>query len=526
MQSKLAKWYLSQDRLPYWYLLFADCLTIILAGFFAFIINHRPHLSQLPTLLLTLTAYLPFYVVGIYVFRIYRDAVRRIEMRGLLRVGGAIAFGAISVVILRVFFHSDLIGSTIRLRDLAFQSALAFVLMTGMRMLVKLAYENYMRHNRPNVYGLSNNDLIDIELSALLPRKEIKINMAAVQEKMQNKRILITGAGGSIGSELVRLVAALHPQQLLLLDIAETPLHDVRLMLSREYPQVACQTVVCNICHPNRLSQLFDSFKPEIVFHAAAYKHVPMMEDNPTESILNNVDGTVKLANLSIEYGVKTFVMVSTDKAVNPTNVMGCSKRICEIYCQSLNNDKRNIHGCQFITTRFGNVLGSNGSVVPTFRQQIRNGGPVYVTHPDIERYFMLIPEACKLVLQAATIGEGGKIYVFDMGQPVKIVDLARRMIELSGKSDIQIAYSGLRPGEKLYEELLNDAERVEPTPYERISIARVREYVFDEVQTAIQELINTALSYDAKRTVKLMKGLVPEYNSANELYRDLTTSH
>ena len=526
MQSKLAKWYLSQDRLPYWYLLFADCLTIILAGFFAFIINHRPHLSQLPTLLLTLTAYLPFYVVGIYVFHTYRDAVRRIEVRGLLRVGGAIAFGAISVVILRVFFHSDLIGSTIRLRDLAFQSALAFVLMTGMRMLVKLAYEDYMRHNRPNVYGLSNNDLLGIELSALLPRKEIKINMVAVQEKMQNKRILITGAGGSIGSELVRLVAALHPQQLLLLDIAETPLHDVRLMLSREYPQVACQTVVCNICHPNRLSQLFDSFKPEIVFHAAAYKHVPMMEDNPTESILNNVDGTVKLANLSIEYGVKTFVMVSTDKAVNPTNVMGCSKRICEIYCQSLNNDKRNIHGCQFITTRFGNVLGSNGSVVPTFRQQIRNGGPVYVTHPDIERYFMLIPEACKLVLQAATIGEGGKIYVFDMGQPVKIVDLARRMIELSGKSNIQIAYSGLRPGEKLYEELLNDAERVEPTPYERISIARVREYVFDEVQTAIQELINTALSYDAKRTVKLMKGLVPEYVSANELYRDLTTSH
>ena len=526
MQSKLAKWYLSQDRLPYWYLLFADCLTIILAGFFAFIINHRPHLSQLPTLLLTLTAYLPFYVVGIYVFRIYRDAVRRIEMRGLLRVGRAIAFGAISVVILRVFFHSDLIGSTIRLRDLAFQSALAFVLMTGMRMLVKLAYENYMRHNRPNVYGLSNNDLLGIELSALLPRKEIKINMAAVQEKMQNKRILITGAGGSIGSELVRLVAALHPQQLLLLDIAETPLHDVRLMLSREYPQVDCQTVVCNICHLNRLSQLFDSFKPEIVFHAAAYKHVPMMEDNPTESILNNVDGTVKLANLSIEYGVKTFVMVSTDKAVNPTNVMGCSKRICEIYCQSLNNDKRNIHGCQFITTRFGNVLGSNGSVVPTFRQQIRNGGPVYVTHPDIERYFMLIPEACKLVLQAATIGEGGKIYVFDMGQPVKIVDLARRMIELSGKSDIQIAYSGLRSGEKLYEELLNDAERVEPTPYERISIARVREYVFDEVQTAIQELINTALSYDAMRTVKQMKGLVPEYVSANELYRELTTSH
>ena len=517
MQSKLAKWYLSQEKLPYWYLLFADCLTIVLAGFFAFIINHRPHLFQLPTLLLTLTAYLPFYVVGIYVFHIYRDAVRHIEMRGLLRVGGAIALGAISVVILRVFFHSDFIGSTIRLRDLAFQCALAFVLMTGLRMLVKIVYDDYLRRNKTNVYGLSNKDLLDIELASLLPRKEIKINMTAVQEKMQDKRILITGAGGSIGSELVRLVANLQPKHLLLLDIAETPLHDVRLMLTREFPELNCTTIVCNICHQNRLSQLFETFKPEIVFHAAAYKHVPMMEDNPTESILNNVDGTVKLANLSIKHGVKSFVMVSTDKAVNPTNVMGCSKRICEIYCQSLNNDKRNIHGCQFITTRFGNVLGSNGSVVPTFRQQIRNGGPVYVTHPDIERYFMLIPEACKLLLQAATIGEGGKIYVFDMGQPVKIVDLARRMIELSGKSNIQIAYSGLRPGEKLYEELLNDAERVEPTPYERISIARVREYIFSNVQAEIQELIDTALGYDANKTVQLMKKIVPEYVSANK---------
>ena len=517
MQSKLAKWYLSQEKLPYWYLLFADCLTIVLAGFFAFIINHRPHLFQLPTLLLTLTAYLLFYVVGIYVFHIYRDAVRHIEMRGLLRVGGAIALGAISVVILRVFFHSDFIGSTIRLRDLAFQCALAFVLMTGLRMLVKIVYDDYLRRNKTNVYGLSNKDLLDIELASLLPRKEIKINMTAVQEKMQDKRILITGAGGSIGSELVRLVANLQPKHLLLLDIAETPLHDVRLMLTREFPELNCTTIVCNICHQNRLSQLFETFKPEIVFHAAAYKHVPMMEDNPTESILNNVDGTVKLANLSIKHGVKSFVMVSTGKAVNPTNVMGCSKRICEIYCQSLNNDKRNIHGCQFITTRFGNVLGSNGSVVPTFRQQIRNGGPVYVTHPDIERYFMLIPEACKLLLQAATIGEGGKIYVFDMGQPVKIVDLARRMIELSGKSNIQIAYSGLRPGEKLYEELLNDAERVEPTPYERISIARVREYIFSNVQAEIQELIDTALGYDANKTVQLMKKIVPEYVSANK---------
>ena len=524
MQLKLAKWYLSQDKLPYWYLLLADCCTIVLAGVCAFFINHGPHFHQIPTLILTLLAYLPFYIAGILIFRTYRDAVRHIEIKGLLKVGGAIIIGAISVILLRIFLHSDLWGSTIRIRDLAFQSALAFVLMTGLRMIVKITYEDYIRRNKPNIYGLSNKDLLDIELSSLLPRKEIKIDLSAVQKKIQGKSILITGAGGSIGSELVRLVASLQPRHLLLIDIAETPLHDVRLMLQREFPQQDSATVVCNICHQNRLSQLFKRFKPEIVFHAAAYKHVPMMEDNPTESILNNVDGTVKLANLSIEHKVKTFVMVSTDKAVNPTNVMGCSKRICEIYCQSLNNDKRNIHGCQFITTRFGNVLGSNGSVVPTFRQQIRNGGPVYVTHPDIERYFMLIPEACKLVLQAATIGEGGKIYVFDMGQPVKIVDLARRMIELSGKSDIQIAYSGLRPGEKLYEELLNDAELIESTPYERISIARVREYDFSEVETAIQNLINTALSYHAGKTVSLMKEIVPEYVSTNS--RDFTTEN
>ena len=292
--------------------------------------------------------------------------------------------------------------------------------------------------------------------------------------------------------------------------------------MQREFSNIPCKTVVCNICHHHRLEEFFKKNHPEIIFHAAAYKHVPMMEDNPTESVLNNIDGTIKLANLAVKYGVRTFVMVSTDKAVNPTNIMGCSKRVCEIYCQSLNNDKRNIHDCQFITTRFGNVLGSNGSVVPAFREQIRNGGPVYVTHPEIVRYFMLISEACKLVLQAATIGNGGHIYVFDMGHSVKISELAKRMIKLSGKQNIEIVYTGLRPGEKLYEEVLNDQETVLATSHERIKIARVREYEFDKVSQEIIALIETAKTYDQENTIKSLKVLIPEYHPQNPNYQKL----
>ena len=346
--------------------------------------------------------------------------------------------------------------------------------------------------------------------------------MDAIRTKMQGKHILVTGAAGSIGKELVCLLAQFSPKSLLLLDMAETPLHDVRVMMQREFSNIPCKTVVCNICHHHRLEEFFKHNHPEIIFHAAAYKHVPMMEDNPTESVLNNIDGTIKLANLAVKYGVRTFVMVSTDKAVNPTNIMGCSKRVCEIYCQSLNNDKRNIHDCQFITTRFGNVLGSNGSVVPAFREQIRNGGPVYVTHPEIVRYFMLISEACKLVLQATTIGNGGHIYVFDMGHSVKISELAKRMIKLSGKQNIKIVYTGLRPGEKLYEEVLNDQETVLATSHERIKIARVREYEFDKVSQEIIALIETAKTYDQENTIKSLKALIPEYHPQNPNYQKL----
>lgn len=349
--------------------------------------------------------------------------------------------------------------------------------------------------------------------------------MIAIRNKMQGKCILVTGAAGSIGKELVRLLAQFSPKSLLLLDMAETPLHDVRVMMQREFSTIPCKTIVCNICHHHRLEEFFKENHPEIIFHAAAYKHVPMMEDNPTESVLNNIDGTIKLANLAVKYNVQTFVMVSTDKAVNPTSIMGCSKRVCEIYCQSLNNSPRNTSQCNFVTTRFGNVLGSNGSVVPAFREQIRNGGPVYVTHPEIVRYFMLISEACKLVLQAATIGKGGCVYAFDMGHSVKIAELAQRMIKLSGKQNINIVYTGLRPGEKLYEEVLNDLETVLPTSHERIKIARVREYDFDKIENEILHLIETAKTYDAEMTVKSLKAIIPEYSPQNPEYQKICQS-
>lgn len=362
--------------------------------------------------------------------------------------------------------------------------------------------------------------LKEVSIEDLLPRDEICVDLESVAESLRGKRILITGSAGSIGSEIVRQVASFSPSSLMLIDSAETPQHDIRRMMAHDFPSVPCATVVTSITKDDRMENIFKTFLPEYVFHAAAYKHVPMMEDNPCESIQNNVLGTKILADLSVKYGVRRFVMVSTDKAVNPTNVMGCSKRICEVYVQSLNKAERDgvVKGqTQFITTRFGNVLGSNGSVIPIFERQIKAGGPV--TDPNIIRYFMLIPEACELVLEAGTKGEGGEIFVFDMGKPVRIADLARRMIELSGAKGVEIKYTGLRDGEKLYEEVLSESEATKPSFHEKIRIACVREYDWSDVSREIDALIAQSHTYDDMAVVASMKRLVPEYISNHSKY-------
>lgn len=364
--------------------------------------------------------------------------------------------------------------------------------------------------------------LKEVSIEDLLPRDEICVDLESVAESLRGKRILITGSAGSIGSEIVRQVASFAPSEMMLIDSAETPQHDIRRMMAHDFPSVPCATVVTSITKADRMENIFKTFLPEYVFHAAAYKHVPMMEDNPCESIQNNVLGTKILADLSVKYGVRRFVMVSTDKAVNPTNVMGCSKRICEVYVQSLNKAERDgvVKGqTQFITTRFGNVLGSNGSVIPIFERQIKAGGPVTVTDPNIIRYFMLIPEACELVLEAGTKGEGGEIFVFDMGKPVRIADLARRMIELSGAKGVEIKYTGLRDGEKLYEEVLSESEATKPSFHEKIRIACVREYDWSDVSREIDALIAQSHTYDDMAVVASMKRLVPEYISNHSKY-------
>ena len=372
---------------------------------------------------------------------------------------------------------------------------------------------------------LSYTHLREVNVEDLLPRAKIEIDMSAVANLLSGKRILITGAAGSIGSEMVRQIAPYNPAEMILVDQAETPLHDIRLMMAHDFAPLKASIVVGDISNKRRMEEIFRTHKPEYIFHAAAYKHVPMMEENPYESIVNNVEGTRIIADLAVKYGSRKFVMISTDKAVNPTNVMGCSKRICEIYVQSLDKaiKEGKVEGVtQFVTTRFGNVLGSNGSVIPLFERQIKEGGPVTVTHPDIIRYFMLIPEACKLVLEAGTMGHGGEIFVFDMGKPVRIADLARRMIKLSGAPNIEIKFSGLRDGEKLYEEVLNDKEITMPTFHEKIKIAKVREYDYDEVNKQILELIKTADEADDMTIVAGMKAIVPEYLSQHSRFEVL----
>lgn len=373
--------------------------------------------------------------------------------------------------------------------------------------------------------SLSYAQLKEVNVEDLLPRDKIEIDLEGVGNLLTGKRILITGAAGSIGSEVVRQIATFSPAELILIDQAETPLHDIRLMMAREWPAIVAHTLVADIANEKRMDEIFAHHKPEYVFHAAAYKHVPMMENNPYESIENNVYGTQTIADLSVKYGTRKFVMVSTDKAVNPTNVMGCSKRICEIYVQSLDKaiKEGKIKGeTQFVTTRFGNVLGSNGSVIPLFERQIKAGGPVTVTHPDIIRYFMLIPEACKLVLEAGTMGNGGEIFVFDMGKPVRIADLAKRMINMSGAKDVTIRYTGLRDGEKLYEEVLNDQEITLPTFHPKIKIAKVREYDYNDVNRRITDLVRTAATADDMTIVAGMKAIVPEFKSQHSKYEAL----
>lgn len=367
--------------------------------------------------------------------------------------------------------------------------------------------------------------LHEVEIEDLLPRDKIEVDMDAIGAMLKGKRVLITGAAGSIGSEMVRQVAVYKPAELILIDQAETPMHDVRLMMQRQFADVKNETIVASITDKDHMEKVFSEHLPEYVFHAAAYKHVPMMEDNPMQAVRNNIGGTRIIADLAVKYGTKKFVMISTDKAVNPTNVMGCSKRICEIYCQSLN--KAIVEGkvdgvTQFVTTRFGNVLGSNGSVIPLFKEQIKKGGPLTVTHPDIIRFFMLIPEACRLVLEAGTMGKGGEIFVFDMGKPVKIVDLAKRMISLSGAKNINIKFTGLREGEKLYEEVLNNAENIKPTHHSKIMVAKVREYDYEEAKKNEDELMEVSYTHDDMKIVKKMKEIVPEYKSKVSKYEIL----
>ena len=372
---------------------------------------------------------------------------------------------------------------------------------------------------------VSHQQLHPVDIEDLLPRDKIEVDMDAIGALLTGRRILITGAAGSIGSEMVRQVAKFKPAEMILIDQAETPMHDIRMMMARRYSDISNQTIVTSITNREHMEMIFAAHRPEYVFHAAAYKHVPMMEDDPAIAVQNNIYGTRVIADLAVKYGTKKFVMISTDKAVNPTNVMGCSKRICEIYCQSLNQAiaEGKVQGVtQFVTTRFGNVLGSNGSVIPIFKEQIRNGGPITVTHPDIIRFFMLIPEACKLVLEAGTMGKGGEIFVFDMGQPVKIVDLAKRMIALSGAQNIEIKYTGLRDGEKLYEEVLNDKEGTLPTTNPKIMVAKVREYDYATACANEQRLMEVSETFDDMAIVRVMKEIVPEYKSRQSKYEEL----
>ena len=630
--SRLSTWYFSKKSLPYWGIILLDCCLILFSGLLVYTLNNGvlSTLDILGHLLVTLLVCLIPYLVGFRLFHTYSGIIRYSSFVDLQKVGFAVLFGLICVVVFQALTDFSPYLMYIRKRDLILSALLAMSLMWMMRVFVKYFYVSTFRvakaerafiygvkqggvslaksiqnqdparfvlagfisdlteiGNRylmgvkvyPNNEGLigvmrrlqadvllvsplkveairNNQEMVDrlikanikiymtpaaqewdgrsdlnhtqlreVNIEDLLPRDKIEIDLEAVRKQLTGKRILITGAAGSIGSEIVRQVAQFAPERMVLIDQAETPLHDVRLMMARGWPDIESYTVVSDICVRERMEELFEEHRPDYVFHAAAYKHVPMMEDNPEESVRNNVDGTRVIADLAVKYGTRKFVMVSTDKAVNPTNVMGCSKRICEIYVQSLDQaikDGKVSGRTQFVTTRFGNVLGSNGSVIPLFKEQIKRGGPVTVTHKDIIRFFMLIPEACKLVLEAGTMGNGGEIFVFDMGKPVRIVDLAERMIRLSGVKGIEIRFTGLRDGEKLYEEVLNEEETSKPTFHPKIKIAQVRAYDYADANLRIDALVHACAVEGDMQIVKRMKEIVPEFKSQHSKYEVL----